>query len=218
MKSQTAFGLGCTMIAALLASAPAPAAHAQQLGIYGSAGQSSLAELRAADGVGAYLRVAPRAGLSARVGYHRHDHSYMRVGRVCDQYLAGTRCVDEQISTRTLLQGVGIAAALRHSIRAPLELEFGGGPSINVVRPDEHTTSGRATDTFSYRTAQPGLLVSAAARVQPARRLPLIVELGATNHFLLLSACAAEGWRHSPYCGTRSLRDVRLGIAWDFRR
>jgi hypothetical protein len=53
MKSQTAFGLGCTMIAALLASAPAPAAHAQQLGIYGSAGQSSLAELRAADGVGA---------------------------------------------------------------------------------------------------------------------------------------------------------------------
>lgn len=210
------FFAACCAVMAASAFAPARL-EAQSFGIYHSLGRSDLAELGAASGVGAFVRLVPHTALSLRVGYHRHSETAHRVGEVCNNYVIYFMCSNEGIETATRVQGGAVTAAWLLRPVAPVALEIGGGVSLNDVHGTERTESGRPSSLFSYQSAQVGLLAIANGRVRPVRALPVTIEAGVANHFLLLRACANDPRRYSPYCGDTSLREFRIGIGYDMR-
>jgi hypothetical protein len=205
-----------TLLLAAIACAARPVA-AQDIGVYRSYGTTDIAELAAPRGIGAYIRILPRPWLSMRVGYHRHEESSQRVGTVCNNIIVMFMCNSEDIENVTSVHGAAATAAWRLQPIASLELELGGGVSLNEVRGSDRTASGRTSSLFWHESAQTGIIVSAQGRLRPLRMLPLTLDVGVSEHMLMLDACAVDTRRHDPYCGRTRLREVRLGAGFAFR-
>jgi hypothetical protein len=188
-------------------------AAAQEFGLSGSMGSSQLAELNAPRGFGGYVRVVPLSGISLRFSFQRHEESSVRSGVVCNNYPA-FRCNPEDIENDTRLATGAVAAGLLLRPVSVLELELGGGVSVNEVRGTERTASGRPSSLLYVQTAQLGLLTMANARVRPVRTVPLSIELGVALHLLRLDACSDDFWVHAPYCGATNVRDIRVGVGY----
>lgn len=197
--------------------APGPAAvSAQEFGLYRSHAQSSLRELSEPGGAGAYLRVRVRPAVSIRFSYHRQQAESERVGEVCNNFVAGFRCNQEPIETQTRVRGGSAVASWLVTPVRQVEFEAGGGISLNDVRGEEQTESGRSSMIFFHESAQLGVLASVHARLRPLPRLPLIIDVGLVNHHLRLRACAEDPRRYDPYCEPVNLRELRVGagFAW----
>jgi hypothetical protein len=220
-------GRSCPFVVAalLLLAAPALAptawtgatsVAAQELGVYRSVAQSSLAELSEPAGLGAYLRIRPVHAWSVRFGYHRQEDDSQRVGEVCNNFVVAFRCNDEPIETRTRVHGGSALASWLASPVRQVELELGAGISLNDVAAEEQTESGRASPIFFHESAQFGALLAVHGRLRPLAGLPLVIEVGLVNHYLRLGACAEDPRRYDPYCAPVNLREVRLGagLAW----
>jgi hypothetical protein len=199
----------------ITAAAAAPASS-QDLEVYGSYSRSDLREIGESNGLGVSMRIVELLGATVRISYHWHQETTERTGRVCNNYPAGFRCNEEGISTRTRLLGLAAMGVWRHRPLPSIELELGGGVSMNTVNGSERTESGRPSDLFTYSTGHSGLLVVARTRARPVRNMPFTVNISLVNHRLLLRACARdEPFMYAPYCGPTDLRELRIGIGYD---
>jgi hypothetical protein len=205
---------GVILLSCALASQPV---GAQELGVYRSFARSALYELGAPHGLGAYIRLLPQPWLSARVSYHRHQSRTERVGEVCNNVAVYFACSDEDIETDSRVHGGAATLGWRLQPAAAVELEIGGGISLNDVRASERSTSGRPSALFVRQSAQTGILATAHGRFQPVRAVPLTIDVGLANHVLLLNACADDPRRYDPFCGRTSVREVRIGAGYAWR-
>jgi hypothetical protein len=197
------------------ALAPLPVA-AQEFGVYRSSAQSGLYELGAPSGLGAYARMVARPWLSVRISYHRFGDSSQRVGEACNNVAIYYACSPEQIDTESTVHGGAAVLAWRLQPTRLVELDLGGGLSVNDVRASDRTATGRPSTLFYHNSAQGGVLATAHGRLQPIPALPVVVDVGLANHLLLLRACAEDTRRYDPFCGAKSVRELRvgLGFAW----
>jgi hypothetical protein len=216
METAASRWVTCLLLLAAGVTAARPAA-AQDAGVYRSYATTDIAELAAPRGVGAYIRILPRSWLSMRVGYHRHEESSQRVGTVCNNIIVMFMCNSEDIDNVTRVHGAAATAALHLRPIAPLELEIGGGVSLNEVRGSDRTASGRTSSLFWHESAQTGFIIAAQSRLRPLRVLPITLDVGVSDHILMLDACAVDVRRYDPYCGRTRLREVRIGAGFAFR-
>jgi hypothetical protein len=208
----TKMGRGVAL-AVWLALAPLPVA-AQEFGVYRSSAQSGLYELGAPRGMGAYARMVAKPWLSVRVSYHRFGDSSQRVGSVCNNVAVFYACSPEQIETEATVNGGAAVLAWRIRPARAVEIDLGGGLSVNDVRATERTATGRPSTLFYQNSAQGGVLGTAHGRVRPIPAWPIVVDVGVANHVLLLRACAQDSRRHAPFCGATSVREARVGLGF----
>jgi hypothetical protein len=99
-----------------------------------------------------------------------------------------------------------------------LELEGGGGLSLDRVRGEDQTASGRRSSLFLYDTLHLGAVAIVSGRFRPVLRGPLSLEAGLSHHQIWLSAWAEEDWHYDPYCGSVGLRGAWIGTVFQSRR
>lgn len=190
-------------------------ARAQDLELYRSFSSSNLAEIGSSSGLGASARILRLGTAAVRASFHWYDESTTRTGRVCTNYAASFACAQEAVRTDTNLAGATLQAVWRHRPVSRVELEVGGGLSMNAISASDQTASGRPSDLFTYNTGHPGLLVLARTRAYPIPRLPLTLNASVANHRLILRACPTEQPAYGPYCGATDLRELRIGLGYD---
>lgn len=186
----------------------------QEVGVYYAGASSNLAEIGSPKGFGVFGRVTPTSLLSVRVSLYRQSERSVRMGWVCTQYIPEVNCREEAVRTDTEMGGLTITTGLRGRPFSRLELEGGSGVSLNRVRGDDETESGRHSSLFMHNSLQFGALVTVSGRVRPVLQLPLTLEAGLTHHQIWLRACAEEDWQYDPYCGTVGVRGGWIGISF----
>lgn len=210
--------VAAALVTASLAAGPKPGGS-QEIGLYGTAARSDLSEIAATRGAGLHARIFPARYVSLRGAFYRQGDSATRLDQVCAQYIPPVGCNEETIRTDTQLFGFSIAAQLRHRPLAFFEIDGGTGFSLNQIRADEETESGRSSALFLRRSMQFGWLLTGSARARPFSALPLTLELGVTSHRLMLRGCAeAQDFQYDPYdpyCGNTGLQEVRLGVGYN---
>jgi hypothetical protein len=207
--------LGLALVAAALTGA-GPAA-AQEFGVILMGSSSDMTQLDAASGFGVFVRMFPNSFTAVRTGVQHAAYESDRVSRVCGSYTPtpSFNCQDEPVRTRTGLTSLLLSTALRYRPLRNLEIELGGGGSMNQVRIDEDSESGRATSLVVKESAQWGLLLIGGARLRPVARLPFTIDAGTSMHRLNLTACAEGEPRDELYCRTVNMREFRIGIGYD---
>lgn len=189
----------------------------QEVGVLHAVARSSVAELSRPQGFGFFARVTPATNLSVRVSLYRQSDASVRTGRVCTQYIPVLGCAQEEVRTETDMGALWMTSGLRGRPLPRLELEGGGGLSLNRVRGEEQTASGRRSSLFIYNTLHLGAVAMVSGRVRPVLRVPLSLEAGLSHHQMWLSACAEEDWQYDPYCGSVGLRGAWIGIVFQPR-
>lgn len=189
----------------------------QEVGVLRAVARSSLDEISGPKGFGVFARVTPAANLSVRVSLYRQSDASLRTGRVCTQYIPVLGCAQEEVRTETDMGGLWITAGFRGRPLPRLELEGGGGATLNRVRGEERTASGRRSSLFIHNSLHLGAVATVSGRVRPVLRLPLSLEAGLSHHQLWLKACAEEDWQYDPYCGSVGLQGAWIGLVFQPR-
>ncbi len=189
-------------------------ASSQEAGVFFNTARSSLAEIEAPGGFGVFAGVAPTSHLSVRVSLYRQSDFSVRMGWVCTQYIPAVGCVQEEVRTETDVGSVWMTVGLRGRPFPRLKMEGSGGVTLNRVRGEDRTASGRPSSLFIYNTLHLGAVVQASGRIRPVLRLPLSLEAGLSHHQLWLRACAEEDWQYDPYCGSVRLRGAWIGLVF----
>jgi hypothetical protein len=189
----------------------------QEVGLLAASARSGVPELAAPRGFGVLARVTPAANLSVRVNLYRQSQASVRTDRVCTQYIPVVRCEQEEVRTDTDLGSLWMTVGFRGRPLPRLELEGAGGLTMSRVRGEDRTASGRRSSLFVYNTLHPGAVVMASGRVRPLLRVPFSLEVGLSRQQLWLRACAEEDWQYDPYCGSKGLRGVWIGLVFQPR-
>lgn len=212
------YRLRITCAASVLLCGVVPSASpllGQEVGVYGAAGRTELRELGALQGYGGYFRVAPLRFLSLRANLYRHAaHAIEREGLVCNNYTLGFKCDTEHIRNASALRGASVVASLLLPMGKIVEVEIGGGLSLNEISASERTTSGRPSFLVYGKSAQAGVLGRATVRARPLPRLPVYVDASVDLHRVSMNGCSTDTRAHAPYCGSQSLREWRLGLGY----
>ncbi len=188
---------------------------AQEAGVYATLGNSDLTELGQLRGAGGYFRATPLRYLALRVDVYRHNAAaIMRDGLVCNNYTLKFNCMPERIRNASAFQGAAASASLVVPVGSFVEVEAGGGVSLNEISAGERTQSGRASFLVYGKSAQPAVLGRAAVRVKPLPRLPLLVDLSFDAQRVSMNGCSTDQLAYAPYCKTLMLREWRLGLGY----
>jgi hypothetical protein len=211
--AQYGWRLGTALL--LLVSA-AGAVSAQQLSISHKQSSTSLPELSGASGLA--VEVAFPAGfLSLGAGIHHQTRTTHLTTNVCVSYERMVGCFVEPTRRESRVSGIAVTAAAPLQLLPQLAVELATGVTLNQVRADDRTESGRPNALFTRPTGQWGALANGTVRVQPVASLPVTLHAGYGRHFLRLRSCGEYAWDDDPFCGNTSLGDLRLGAALTFR-
>jgi len=204
------------MLALALFGAPS-ALLAQEYGLHGLWTSSSIPEMAAPRGVGFHAWFPAGQHSAIRASLYRQGQSFSREAPVCIQYQPSpVGCRVEQVDTDARLAGATVTGLLRRAFLPGVEGEVGLGVSLSEVAVQETTVSGRASNLYTQNTAQAGALLHLGTRIHPIRSVPLSLEVSYGHHLKNLKACSEDAWRFTPFCGTSTFRELRVGLG--FRR
>lgn len=192
-------------------------AGAQEVGGLYSVRHSELLELGTSTGYGAYVRLAQRPSFNVRLSWERLRSHSSRIGRVCTLYAPLVSCNEERVEADTRIRRAAVTGAWR-VLRSPVfELEAGGGVGLNAIRTTEETESGRWSGISVQMGENVGFHAELRGRVRPFADAPVVLEVAIEEQRLFLGACASDTMRYGPFCGTKGLRGIRLGIGYALR-
>jgi hypothetical protein len=210
------YGLTACVAAAALCAVPS-AAEAQQFSISRTEASTGIAEITGAPGWS--VSVGFPAGL-LRLGADVHQRSQTRSleTHVCTSYERGVGCRFEPTRRDAVLRGLGVAVAVPFAPVPQFSLEVGSGVTLNQVRADDRTESGRPNALFTSPTGQWGARLGMVARVRPLVTLPVSLHAGVGAHRIRMTSCGEYAWDDSPFCGTATIREFQIGASLDLGR
>ncbi|HSJ24437.1 MAG TPA: hypothetical protein VK929_07215 [Longimicrobiales bacterium] len=214
MKVSRSHGLAAVLAAGALCALAQPGA-AQQMSVMLLNGSTDIPEISSAGGWAVSMGFAAGDLLRLEAGiHHRRQNSHLDTN-VCISYEQMVGCRVEATRREAYLRGFGVGAALPIRPVPSLSIELGTGITLNQVRADDRTASGRANALFTRPTGQWGLAVGATARLRPVPTLPVSLHAGIGNHWIRMTSCGQYDWDESPFCGTASIRDLSAGLSFD---
>jgi hypothetical protein len=188
---------------------------AQEYGLHGLLTSSSIPEMASPRGLGFYAWFPASPHSAIRASVYRQGQSFGREAPVCIQYQPSpVGCRVEPIDTEARLAGATVTGLLRRALLTGVEGEVGLGVSLSEVAVRETTDSGRASNLYTQNTAQAGALLHLGARIRPSPSVPLSLELSYGHHLKELRACSEDAWRFTPFCGTSTFREFRVGLGY----
>ena len=219
MRTTTKIGRLAVAVALLgpRSLAPHPIA-AQQVGVFAVGAASDQEGYRRPAGAGVSVAFRPLSWISVRVDAARTVSEARSTRTFCDQYWPDFEgCADERGLDRTRAFSGGASIRLLVADGARYRVEGGGGvtrfslnnavTSLESPRSFGPSIHGGATSSFMVL----------AAEVRPFRWEALATDLEVRHApTLRFRECWTDSYQ--PFCGNRSVTEVRLGLSYDLSR
>jgi hypothetical protein len=200
----------------LATTAAAPAAYAQEVGVFGTAVRTDHPELGRATGYGgsASVRIMPMIWL--RGTYQERSGRTRHATTTCAQYWPyPENCTPDALESDAKLRTWAGLVVADVPLRDGIRWEFGTGSSRSRVRAENRTDSGRdlglhVPEDETHR----GLVIHGAAVLQSVLGTPLSAAVEGVIQSVDFGGCPFD--MNSFYCGATRFDEVRVGLRYRF--